>query len=782
MVAAPQYFLGTSAILLALSVLEVQSFQPIVVSSKRLQINNFHQLLHPTFINTKLNAAHVTPSNVKSRRRKKKPSFMKKKQLKNPNELETWRVYGLDVNPDDLFTSSTAEKRTEKDDDSVPPELSYLTPPVLSALLSRLRIKSDFLERDIAKEDLDRISLPSQLKDARVVRRSLDARRRRGSDPKYTYVIDIILTREAVQDLRLSHQPGRIERISGKQTNSENDVSSDKGDRSDSKPKIIIVGAGPAGLFCALSLASSGLFTPILLERGQPVEARGKSIGALIHRREIDPESNFSFGEGGAGTWSDGKLTTRIGRNSGPVRFVLETLVKYGAPKRILVEGGPHLGTDNLVRLLRNMREDLRCVGDGGRNPFWHMVSIYSALLQFPWHNSHIYAFSSVNKFHIEDGQIKSVDAKCTPAIERFTNNDGRKDITLQEESTKHFSGDAVVLATGHSARDVYYELHNSGVELDAKGFAVGFRIEHPQCLINEIQYGKDWGGRVVSAHIFTRKLSTDAANTKHFADDADKSASHTGKLPVASYRLATNEAFDGESNRGAYSFCQCPGGQIVPSSTEEGELCINGMSFSKRDSMWANSALVVTVSPDDPILEKYRLSHGNLAGLEFQREMERKAYELGGGGMRVPVQRLTDFLEKKTSASVPSSSYRLGVTSAACHDIYPQPLYDALAHAIIHHFDKQMPGFLCDQALLHGVETRTSSPVRVRRDQRSLQASGVDNLFPAGEGAGFAGGIVSAAVDGLLVANAIKTKFSSAHDMSQLFNDDNRASVGFDY
>ncbi|KAL3788549.1 hypothetical protein ACHAW5_009395 [Stephanodiscus triporus] len=484
-----------------------------------------------------------------------------------------------------------------------------------------------------------------------------------------------------------------------------------------------------------------------------PVEARGKSIGALIHRREIDPESNFSFGEGGAGTWSDGKLTTRIGRNSGPVRFVLETLVKYGAPEKILVEGSPHLGTDNLVRLLRNMRADLRSMG------------------------GEIHFGARADKFIIKDGTIEGVGAACTPVRERARANDSEElgDPTPGLEPTKVFRGDAVVLATGHSARDVYYELHNLGVKLEAKGFAVGFRVEHPQPLINEIQYGKDWGGRVI-----TGRLSTDSANAEHFAKDAKHYVSHEGTLPVASYRLATNEAFDGISNRGAYSFCQCPGGQIVPSSTEDGELCINGMSFSKRDSMWANSALVVTVSPNDAILEPWS-AHGCLAGMEFQRDMERKAFMLEGGDMSAPVQRLTDFVDRKLSQCVPSSSYRLGVKSAECHDIYPEPLYNALRNAIVTHFDKQMPGFLCDEALLHGVETRTSSPVRVLRDSTTLQAIGVDNLFPSGEGAGFAGGIVSAAVDGLLVADAIKAKFFAHNNETKLF-DGNFASVGYEY
>jgi len=763
--------------MVTIPVFVAQSFQPRIRAlgffNQRLQ-HNFG--LYPKPINTRLN--DTTPSktsytqktkNVRRSKRNKGRRRPGKKRhledLKNPNELETWRIYGIDVNPDALVPSqSMPDKGKGREKDSIPPERSYLTPSVLSSLQARLRLKPDDTS-NLSSGSVDRndmISFPPQLKDVRVVRRSIDARRRKGADPKYTYVIDITISREVARDLALSHQPGRIERMgNGKERRStkinpkEMPIGVGGPETPRSKPKIIIVGGGPAGLFCALSLASSGLFTPILLERGQPVEGRGRSIGALIHRRTLDPESNFSFGEGGAGTWSDGKLTTRIGRNSGSVRFVLETLVKYGAPKRILVEGAPHLGTDNLVRLLRNMRTDLRAMG------------------------GQIHFGSCVNKFHIEDRIIKGVDAKCIPVIERSNvkNDVGSKNVTsLQEETTKTFAGDAVVLATGHSARDVYYELQGLGVGLEAKGFAVGFRVEHPQCLINEIQYGKDWGGRV-----FTRRLSTDTTNTQHFENEADDHESHTGTLPVASYRLATNKAFDGDSNRGAYSFCQCPGGQIVPSSTEEGELCINGMSFSKRDSQWANSALVVTVSPDDPILDTYRMAHGSLAGLEFQRDMERKAYELGGGGMRAPVQRLTDFVNQKKSGSVPSSSYRLGVKSAVCHDIYPQPIYNALSFAIVHHFDKQMPGFLCDQALLHGVETRTSSPVRVPRDLNTLKASGLDNLFPAGEGAGFAGGIVSAAVDGLMVANAIKTNFF-ASDENSLFVDKDRASVGFNY
>jgi len=262
-----------------------------------------------------------------------------------------------------------------------------------------------------------------------------------------------------------------------------------------------------------------------------------------------------------------------------------------------------------------------------------------------------------------------------------------------------------------------------------------------------------------------TNRLSTDDANKRHFDSIGKSVKHHSGILPVPSYKLATDEAFDGVSNRGAYSFCMCPGGQIVPSATEEGELCINGMSFSKRDSIWANSACVVTISPDDPILDEYRINHGELAGLEFQREMERKAWVFGGANFTCPVQRLTDFVDGKISSTIPKSSYRLGVRSAACHEIYPEPLYNSLKHAITHHFERQMPGFLTSEALVHGVETRTSSPVRVARDPKTLQAMGLDNLFPAGEGAGFAGGIVSAAVDGMAVAESVKKKILQRGD-----------------
>lgn len=309
------------AVVFLLKICSVQGFQqnPFIVSTRRhiLQTSIIHPRIHQTSSSVLFSSTQINESKPKNKRRSNKQYNKKKKrrrevgagkELKNPDEVITWRCYGIDVYPDDLGPSLTIDKRKDRQNESnIPSERSYLTQPVISSLLSRLRIKS-------SEEATD--GLPSILKDARVVRRSLDARRRKGSDPKYTYVIDIDLTRQAARNLGLTQQPGRMEVLDDKKLQGQNDSIANAED-SEAKPRIIIVGAGPAGLFCALSLALSGSCTPVLLERGQPVEARGKSIGALIHRRCVDPESNFSFGEGGAGTWSDGKLTTRIGRNSG---------------------------------------------------------------------------------------------------------------------------------------------------------------------------------------------------------------------------------------------------------------------------------------------------------------------------------------------------------------------------------------------------------------------------------------------------------------------------------
>lgn len=714
---------------------------------------------------------------------------------------ETWRLFGIEVHPDRLGHNAVSPMEGQLKNRNnaivgVAPEKAYLTQPVLDALLSKLRLKGSYetqhIETMAATHNGGMESpvtvLPLELKDVRVVRRSLDARKKRrggsdgGSGPRYNYVLDIDVSPTQVKRLRLKHRPGLMERLSNKSKDVDNTASkpksideqnSDNADADANKPTVAIVGAGPAGLFCALTLARDGHCKPILFERGQPVESRGKDIGALMHRRSIDSESNFAFGEGGAGTWSDGKLTTRIGRNQGPVRSVLETLVEYGAPEKILVDGAPHLGTDNLVRLLRNMRRDLRKLG------------------------GEIRFGAKMTELHVEDGAVKGIDIEYTKAIERSFDD---VEANQSYEGTETISADAVCLATGHSARDVYTQLHSSGIVLEPKGFATGFRVEHPQRLINQIQYGNEWGPSVVTGRVATDDSNRNFFNTLHGTGSNDDDGregvfSHDGRLPVASYRLATDKAFDGVSNRGAYSFCMCPGGQIVPASTEPEEVCVNGMSFSKRDSIWANSALVVTVSPDDEVLKEYRKQHGVLAGIEFQRDMERAASVMGGGDLVVPVQRLTDFIAGRASTSAPPSSYRLGTKPSACHEIYPEQLVNALRDALVNHFEKQMPGYVCEEGLLHAVETRTSSPVRVSRDAESYQAIGCKRLFPAGEGAGFAGGIVSAAVDGMMVADAIlgqfnfleSTKGSNEEEAAARGKKNKRrmskkASVGFDY
>jgi len=628
---------------------------------------------------------------------------------RDPEAWETWRIYGISIHPDDLVSESNSYSSKE--------------PPVPAA------VKRFIHEKYLKGQDNSKIRMS-------IVRRSLDARKKL-KNPQFVYVVDV--TVKGKQSKRWKHQPGRMERLSNVPLGAKSPATTEECQTPARKKTVVIVGAGPAGLFCALQLALTNQVSPILVERGQPVEKRGRDIGALIHRRWHNSESNFAFGEGGAGTWSDGKLTTRIGRNSESVRYVLETLVKYGAPADILWHGSPHLGTDNLVRLLRNMRLDL-------------VEHLDTKVL---------FGTKMVNLVMSDDS------SKESQTVEGVVVEDS-------DGSTRTIQADAVVLATGHSARDVYESLYHAGVKLEPKGFAVGFRIEHPQALINDIQYGKEWG-----PCIQTGKSSTDNSNLEYFGQD---SPTHPGRVPVSSYRLATDKADDGTgTTRGVYSFCMCPGGQIVPSSTDPDEVCINGMSFSRRDSVWANSALVVTIFGDDVLLQPYEEEFRELSGLEFQRRMERKAAQLGGGNWTVPVQRVTDFISGVQSEDLPSSSYRLGVKSAPLHELYPPQITTAIRHALTDYFSKQMPGYVHPDGLLHAVETRTSSPVRVSRDRQTYLAVGTSNLFPAGEGAGFAGGIVSAAVDGLVVSEAVLDRLYGSTRPNRKVSS-GKSNIGFAY
>lgn len=458
------------------------------------------------------------------------------------------------------------------------------------------------------------------------------------------------------------------------------------------KLPVVVVGSGPAGLFAAMQLASSGV-PVVLCERGRKVEDRGKDIGRLVVRREINPESNFNFGEGGAGTWSDAKLTTRIGRNDDPVRQVLSTFVDHGAPEHILYTGKPHLGTDGMVRILKSIRKSLIDLGVDIR-------------------------FSTrVSGLDVRDGILRGVlleDGSCVEA-------------------------QACVLAPGHSARELYTHLAELGVEMEAKPFAVGFRLEHPQQLVNELQYGMEDAGKVLRG---------------------------AGPLPVADYKVTWNDQTTG---RGCYSFCMCPGGSIEPTSITEDELCINGMSFSRRNSLWANSAIVCTIGVDDFAPYVDRALHPALAGVEFQKHIERRAAEMGGGNFTCPVQTVPDFLAGSLSDEkrLPTSSYRLGVKSARLDTLYPTDITASIKDALREFGRMKGASFIGDEALLHGAETRTSSPVVIIRDRETLESTSIRGLYPAGEGAGFAGGIVSAAVDGLRIGAAVshRTKFRTSLD-----------------
>ncbi|HSV96728.1 MAG TPA: FAD-dependent oxidoreductase [Spirochaetota bacterium] len=427
---------------------------------------------------------------------------------------------------------------------------------------------------------------------------------------------------------------------------------------------VIVVGAGPAGLFCALRLIEAGARV-LVLERGRPVEERMRDIHALRAGGMLDPESNVLFGEGGAGAYSDGKLTTRIHRPE--VEWFFQTMVDCGAPTAILYDARPHIGTDGLIPLLGNIRRRIEDAGSTIR--FGERVT----------------------------GLIR----------------EGGRAAGVTTATGGEYRASAVVLATGHSARDVYDMLTGEKVALEKKGFAVGVRIEHPARLIDRIQYGK---------------------------------AAEKRPLPAADYRLTFNNR---QSGRGVYSFCMCPGGEVVNASSEEGLLCTNGMSYSGRDGEYSNAALVVTVSPDD-------LGPSPLAGIGFQREIERKAFEAGGGGWEAPVERIRSFLGGGPDTSVPATSYRPGVRAARVREYLPGWIADELAIAL-KSFDRKMKGFIGDEGVIIGAETRSSSPVRVVREA-DLQSVSLPSLYPVGEGAGHAGGIVSSAVDGMRAADAICT------------------------
>lgn len=432
--------------------------------------------------------------------------------------------------------------------------------------------------------------------------------------------------------------------------------------------KLIIVGCGPAGLFAALRCLELGI-KPVILERGKDASARRFDLAPILREGRVIEDSNYCFGEGGAGTFSDGKLYTRATKR-GPVRQVYETLVGHGAPPEILIDAHPHVGSNLLPNVVKAMRESI--LQGGGEVHFQ----------------------TKVEDLLLHDGRLNGVVA-----------------------GGQEFVGEGVILATGHSARDIYRLLDRHKILLEQKPFAMGVRIEHPQPFIDSVQY--------------------------HYARGKERPL----QLPAARYRLATKV-----DQRSVHSFCMCPGGFIVPCATENDEVVVNGMSLSRRDSPFANSGMVVGVEPEDT--EIWKEEHGVLAGIAMQKELEQAAKQAAAGGQRAPAQRLVDFVKGKISSTLPETSYFPGIDPAPLQEIFPEGIARRLA-AGLKSFARQMPGYGSDEALLIGFETRTSSPVRIPRDEKSLEHPTTPGLFPCGEGAGYAGGIVSAALDGMRCAEA---------------------------
>ena len=471
----------------------------------------------------------------------------------------------------------------------------------------------------------------------RILRRSIDAR----TDVMYRYQLEVYRPGESPLEYELPEYKNVT-----------------------SAPEVLIIGAGPSGMFAALRLLVEGL-KPVILERGKDVHQRKFDMARLSKEGVVNPDSNYCFGEGGAGTFSDGKLYTRSSKR-GDIREVLHQLVRFGADPSILIDAHPHIGSDRLPVIVENIR---KCIVEHG------------------------------GEYHFD---TRVVDIDRSGNSYRVTASDG----TVYE-------AEKLILATGHSARDIYELFDSKGWELQAKGFALGVRVEHPQSLINNIRYhGK-----------------------------------YQPFMPTAEYSFVTQV-----QGRGVFSFCMCPGGILVPSATAPGELVLNGMSNSARNSKWANSGVVVSVEPED--MPEYA-RFGPLALLQFQKDVEKAMFDFSGS-LKAPAQRMMDFCRRVPSATLPSTSYHPGAISAPLHELLPEHVSLRLKYAFPTVGNKQMHGYYTNDALLLGVESRTSSPVRIPRDPETLEHRQLPGLYPCGEGAGYSGGIVSSALDGINCARLL--------------------------
>ncbi len=524
--------------------------------------------------------------------------------------------------------------------------------------LTEIRLPINHTENDLTKAIVERLGIvANDLLSTTIFRRGVDARKKNAI--LFTYTLDIMTTDDAAV----------LEKLSGhKHVKPAPDTSyhfvAKASANATSRP--VVIGFGPCGMFAALILAQSG-FKPVILERGKKVRERTVDTFGFWRKRELDPESNVQFGEGGAGTFSDGKLYSQIKDPKHYGRKVLTEFVKAGAPEEIMYVSKPHIGTFRLVKMVEQMREEIEALG------------------------GEFHFQSRVDDITIENGQVRGV--------------------TLA--SGEHIATNHVVLAIGHSARDTFYMLHERGVAIEAKPFSVGFRIEHPQSMIDSCRLGANAGNPILGA--------------------ADYSLVHHCK-----------------NGRSVYSFCMCPGGTVVAAASEPGRIVTNGMSQYSRAERNANAAIVVGISPTD-------YPGHPLAGIDFQRKIEERAFELGGGTYDAPGQLVGDFLAGRPStefgAVIPS--YKPAVHLCDLATALPDFAIEAIREALPE-FDKQIKGFARNDAVLTGVETRTSSPIRIRRDDTTLQSLNVKGLYPAGEGAGFAGGILSSAVDGIKVAEAV--------------------------